>query len=159
MHTSKLNIKHNRSAEIHWGLHKTKNEFIWIDDVEGNGFACNCKCACCGSDLKAVTQGKIQQHHFKHRGNNGCYYSDEIAVYLAAQKMLSTLDSIWTPPVAIRIGRNPQILQTVREVAIENVECFYDANHYPPLLLANIFQTHHKNRHVPVGGPQSSFRP
>ena len=140
MHTSKLNIKHNRSAEIHWGLHKTKNEFIWIDDVEGNGFACNCKCACCGSDLKAVTQGKIQQHHFKHRGNNGCYYSDEIAVYLAAQKMLSTLDSIWTPPVAMRIGRNPQILQTVREVAIENVECFYDANHYPPLLLANINQ-------------------
>ena len=138
MYTSKLNIKHNRSAEIHWGLHKLTNEFIWIDDVEGNGYACNCKCACCGSDLKAVTQGKIQQHHFKHRGNNGCYYSDEIAAYLKARHLLSALDSIWIPPVAIRIGRNPQILQTAQEVSIDNVECFHDANHYPPLLLANI---------------------
>ena len=140
MHTSKLNIKHHPSTEIHWGVHKLTNELIWIDDVEGNGFACNCKCACCGSDLKAITQGKIQQHHFKHRGNNGCYYSDEIAEYLKAQKILSAFDSIWTPPVPIRIGRNPQILQTAQEVSIDDVECFHDANHYPPLLLANVNQ-------------------
>ena len=140
MYTSKINIKHNRSAEIHWGVHKTTNEIIGIDDVEGNGYACNCKCACCGSDLKAVTQGKIQQHHFKHRGNNGCYYSDEIAEYLKAHELLSVLDSIWVPPVAIRIGRRPQIIQPAQEVSIDNVECFHDANHYPPLLLANINQ-------------------
>lgn len=138
MYNSRVNIKHNRSAEIHWGLHKLTNEFIWIDDVVGNGYACNCKCACCGSDLKAVTQGKIQKNHFKHRGNNGCYYSDEIAEYLKAQELLSSLDSIWIPPIAIRIGRRPQIIQAAQEATIDNVECFHDANHYPPLLLANI---------------------
>lgn len=138
MYASKINIKHNRSAEIHWGVHKLTNEIVWIDDVEGNGYACNCKCACCGSDLKACTQGKIQQHHFKHRGNNGCYYSDEIAEYLKANEILSTISSMWVPPIAVRIGDRPQIIQTEVQNSISNLHCSYDANHYPPLLVLDI---------------------
>lgn len=138
MYTSKVNIKHNRSTQIHWGVHKVTNELIWIDDVEGNGFACNCKCAGCGADLKAITAGKIQQHHFKHRGNNGCYYSDEIAEYLKTKAFFSSFTSIKIPPLAVRIGSRPQIINESEEVTIDNVYCFHDANHYPPLLVANI---------------------
>ena len=138
MYTSKINIKHNRSAEIHWGVHKETNDIIWIDDVEANGYACNCKCACCGSDLKACTEGMIRRHHFKHRGNNGCYYSDEIAEYLKAEKLLSSLSTIWIPPMAVHIGNRPQIIQPQIETSISNVFCSYDANHYPPLLIADV---------------------
>ena len=138
MYTSKINIKHRRSTEIHWGMHKQTNTMIWIDDVEANGYECNCKCAYCGSDLKACTQGKIQQHHFKHRGNNGCYYSDEIAEYLKAKEFLAAATSMWIPPVAVRIGDRPQIIQAATQSAIEKLHCSYDANHYPPLFIANI---------------------
>lgn len=138
MYVSKINIKHNRSSEIHWGVHKLTNRIVWIDDVEGNGYACNCKCACCGADLKACTQGNVQQHHFKHRGNNDCYYSNEIAEYLKAKDILSTLNSIWVPPTTVRIGNRPQIIQIAEQRSISISHCSYDANHYPPLLIADI---------------------
>lgn len=140
MSASKINIKHNRSAEIHWGVHKLTNKLVWIDDVEGNGYACNCKCACCGSDLKACTQGKIRQHHFKHRGNNGCYYSDEIAEYLKAKELLSSLATMWTPPIHVRIGSRSEIINPESLASVGDVFCTHDANHYPPLLIATINQ-------------------
>jgi len=138
MYQSKINIKHNRHARIRWGVHKDTGELIWIDDVEANGLACNCKCACCESALIACTEGEKKTNHFKHKANNDCYYSDEIAEYLKAHEILRSLTSICLPPIGLRIGNRGVTIEPASEFSIRNVVCNHDANHYPPLLTAEI---------------------
>ena len=76
-----------------------------------------------------------------YRGNNGCYYSDEIAVYMKANELLSSLVSMWIPPIDVRIGDRSQIIQPSAQTAVNILQCTCDANHYPLLLIANIDST------------------
>lgn len=135
---SNISIKKKTADSIKWGIHKETGLPVWIDDVEANGLACNCCCPVCGVDLKACTLGKKQQHHYKHRANNDCYYSNDIAVYKWLHNQLTSAKTLCVPATFTYVGWTRQMITNRRIVEIRDIQFHADINHFPPLLIAEI---------------------
>ena len=135
---SNISIKKKTADSIKWGIHKETGLPVWIDDVEANGLACNCCCPVCGVDLKACTLGKKQQHHYRHRANNDCYYSNDIAVYKWLHNQLTSAKTLCVPATFTYVGWTRQMITNRRIVEIRDIQFHADINHFPPLLIAEI---------------------
>ena len=96
MYRSELNIKHRNRSHLFWGLDKDTNEVVYISQVKNRGLECNCRCAHCGEDFVAKL-GDINKHHFAHKSNYECVYSNEIAIYLLTKKLLEQIQTISVP--------------------------------------------------------------
>lgn len=139
MFHSKLNIKHGNKSHLFWGIDKTTDAVVGIDDVAARGLNCNCRCAACGGDFIA-RKGDVNRHHFAHQSNYECVYANEIAIYMLAEKVLRESAQMSLPAISLTIGAHTEILKDVSRGTITDVYYHCDETQYPPLLIAEINQ-------------------
>lgn len=137
MKNSNINIKHRNRSHLFWGLDKKTNEVVYISQVKHRGLDCNCRCAHCGEDFNAKL-GDIKRHHFAHKSNYECVYSNEIAVYLLAKKLLAEIATITLPAVEYSFSYRCDIAKQIHDGAVGQIDYCCDPQQYPPLLLADI---------------------
>lgn len=137
MKNSYLNIKHRNRSHLFWGLDKETNEVVYISQVKSRGLECNCRCAHCGEDFIARL-GEVNKHHFAHKSNYECVYSNEIAIYMLARKLLTEMSTIALPTVSFSFGYRHDIAKQDHDAAIGETYYFCDPQQYPPLLLADL---------------------
>lgn len=139
MYSSSINIKHQHSTRLYWGIHVPTNEPVWIGNVKASGLACNCRCAACGETLEAHL-GSVRKHHFQHNSNDKCVYGNEIAEYIKAKLLLDQQEFFELPAVGIAIGQHNKAMQDAQMVKISGVYINQTPNHYPPLLIVETEQ-------------------
>lgn len=139
MFSSSINIKHQHSSRLYWGIHNSTNEPVWIGDIKVSGLDCDCRCAACGEVLEAHL-GSVRKHHFQHNSNDKCVYGNEIAEYIRAKLILDQQQFIELPAVGVSIGQHNKAMQDAQMVKISAVHINQHPNHYPPLLLVETEQ-------------------
>ena len=137
MYSSDINIRHRNKSHLFWGLDKETDEVVYISQVKNRGLNCNCRCAHCGEDFIARL-GDVNKHHFAHKSNYECVYSNEIAVYLLAKKLLQSMQTMLIPAAGFYFGSRRDCISNACEAAIGEVYYECDPQQYPPLLLAHI---------------------
>ena len=137
MYHSDIIIKHRNKSHLFWGLDKDTNEVVYISQVKSRGLHCNCRCAHCGEDFVAKL-GNVNKHHFAHKSNYECVYSNEIAVYLLTKKLLQTMQTMLAPTAGFYFGHRRDTVVAAHEAAIGKVYYQCDSQQYPPLLIADI---------------------
>lgn len=137
MYRSDISIRHRNKSHLFWGLDKETNDVVYISQVKNRGLDCNCRCAHCGEDFIARL-GEVNKHHFAHKSNYECVYSNEIAVYLLAKKYLQSMQTLTIPAVGFYFGSRRDYVETATEAAIGEVFYQCDPQQYPPLLVAEI---------------------
>ena len=137
MYRSELNMKHRNRSHLFWGLNKDTNEVVYISQVKNRGLECNCRCAHCGEDFVAKL-GDINKHHFAHKSNYECVYSNEIAIYLLTKKLLEQIQTISVPAISVLFGYRRDIVTDNHNVTIGKTFYQCESQQYPPLLVANL---------------------
>jgi len=137
VYRSDINIRHRNKSHLFWGLDKETNDVVYISQVKNRGLDCNCRCAHCGEDFIARL-GEINKHHFAHKSNYECVYSNEIAVYLLAKKYLQSMQTLAIPAAGFYFGSRRDYVEDATEAAIGEVFYQCDPQQYPPLLVAEI---------------------
>ena len=99
--------------KIPFGLRDGK--LVSINDVEGVGLDCNCVCPDenCGEPLIAK-KGKINRHHFSHKGNSKCS-GRETALHLFGKKVMKESKTINLPPIKVELKLINEIKSFARE--------------------------------------------
>lgn len=137
MYSSDINIRHRNKSHLFWGLDKETDEVVYISQVKNRGLNCNCRCAHCGEDFIARL-GDVNKHHFAHKSNYECVYSNEIAVYLLAKKLLQSMQTMLIPAAGFYFGSRRDYISNACEATIGEVYYQCEPQQYPPLLLAHI---------------------
>lgn len=116
MYHSDIIIKHRNKSHLFWGLDKDTNEVVYISQVKSRGLHCNCRCAHCGEDFVAKL-GNVNKHHFAHKSNYECVYSNEIAVYLLTKNCFRQCRPCWRQlPVSILDTEETRLWQHTRRL-------------------------------------------
>lgn len=137
MYRSDINIRHRNKSHLFWGLDKETDEVVYISQVKSRGLECNCRCAHCGEDFIARL-GDVNKHHFAHKSNYECVYSNEIAVYLLVKRLLQSMEKLLIPAAGFYFGNRRDYISIASEATIGEVFYQCDPQQYPPLLMAHI---------------------
>lgn len=137
MYRSDINIRHRNKSHLFWGLDKETDEVVYISQVKSRGLDCNCRCAHCGEDFIARL-GDVNKHHFAHKSNYECVYSNEIAVYLLVRRLLHSMEKLLIPAAGFYFGNRRDYISNAIEATIGEVYYQCDPQQYPPLLMAHI---------------------
>ena len=137
MYSSDIIIRHRNKSHLFWGLDKETNDVVYISQVKSRGLDCNCRCAHCGEDFVAKL-GEVNKHHFAHKSNYECVYSNEIAVYLLARKLLQSMQTLLIPAAGFYFGHRRDYVSGACEAPIGEVYYQCEPQQYPPLLIADI---------------------
>ena len=74
-------------AKITTAFHQPTKETRHISEVK-NGTNCDCTCLECNNPLIAANNGKIQEHHFKHKIASDCKGNPETGLHLLAKRII-----------------------------------------------------------------------
>lgn len=138
MYRSTINIQHGCLTHLFWGHEQETGEYIHINDVQSNGLACNCQCPVC-KGVYIACMGEKNRPYFKHKSKYKCMYTDEIATYLRAKKMLENAAAISLPSISVHFGRRTFKAEGYTAY-IGDIFYHCDEEQYPPLLVAMIDQ-------------------
>lgn len=79
-----------------YALHKDTNKIVHVDSVP-NGKLCGCICKCCGDNLLAKNNGKVNRHHFSHSTKEESRDCKMTQLHLAMQFHFHSLSKITLP--------------------------------------------------------------